>query len=196
MRRRRSCSACTIEPRSLIAHVAKVTAWREWRRRLHSILADARQQGAIFNAWCDRMPVSVARRNRTVRRDEAPAPVSTVSTPRRDQGALILSYLKWTTSRPRPGGARGLMRAFFVSSGARRPDGTVYVNLDPICRRQSLAGTLARSRPCDSSIGCERTRGRLAWPGAARCLRRQDIVMPVGRTSRSLDAWNARVKLA
>src|SRR6185503_17662567 len=83
---------------------------------------------AIFNAWCDRMPVLVL---------GATGPVDTVKRrpwidwihTARDQGAIVRPYVKWDDQPASPAAAReALLRAAWIAQTA--PMGPVYVNLD------------------------------------------------------------------
>jgi thiamine pyrophosphate-dependent acetolactate synthase large subunit-like protein len=178
-----------------IAHgYAKVTG-RAMAAALHSNVGLMHATMAIFNAWCDRMPVLLLGATGPVDAMKRRPWIDWIHTAR-DQGALIRPYTKWDDQPASPGAAReALMRASFLAHAA--PMGPVYVNLDAEMQEAKLAEPLP-------AIDAARFMPQVASAPAAEAVAKaasllkaaKNIVMLIGRTSRSQDAWNARVTLA
>ena len=178
-----------------IAHgYAKVTG-RAMAAALHSNVGLMHATMAIFNAWCDRMPVLLLGATGPVDAAKRRPWIDWIHTAR-DQGALIRSYTKWDDQPASPAAAReALMRANFLAHAL--PMGPVYVNLDAEMQEAKLAEPLP---PLDASrfmppVASAPTAESVA-EAAALMKAAKNIVMLIGRTSRSEAAWQARVKLA
>src|SRR5947209_10492781 len=92
---------------------------------------------AIFNAWCDRMPVLVLGATGPVDATKRRPWIDWIHTAR-DQGALVRPYVKWDDQPASPGAAReALMRAMWIAQTA--PMGPVYVNFDAEIQEVKLA---------------------------------------------------------
>jgi thiamine pyrophosphate-dependent acetolactate synthase large subunit-like protein len=111
-----------------IAHgYAKVTG-RPMAVALHSNVGLFHATMAIFNAWCDRMPVLILGATGPVDAVKRRPWIDWIHTAR-DQGAIVRPYVKWDDQPASPAAAReALLRAFWHSQSA--PQGPVYVNLD------------------------------------------------------------------
>src|SRR5215467_10461335 len=111
-----------------IAHgYAKVTG-TSMAAAVHSNVGLFHATMAMFNAWCDRMPMLIF---------GATGPVDTVHRrpwidwihTARDQGALVRGYTKWDDQPASPIAAReAVLRANWIANTA--PRGPTYVNLD------------------------------------------------------------------
>src|SRR3954466_10851584 len=110
-----------------IAHgYAKVTG-RAMAAALHSNVGLMHASMAIFNAWCDRMPVLLLGATGPVDAAKRRPWIDWIHTAR-DQGALIRPYTKWDDQPASPAAAReALMRAWQIACTA--PRGPVYINL-------------------------------------------------------------------
>ena len=178
-----------------IAHgYAKVTG-RAMAAAVHSNVGLMHATMAIFNAWCDRMPVLVLGATGPVDAVKRRPWIDWIHTAR-DQGALIRPYTKWDDQPASPGAAReALLRASFLAHAA--PMGPVYVNLDAEMQEAKLAEPLAAGRG-----GALHAAGRSApsadavAQAAALLKAAKNPVMLIGRASRSDEAWDARVRLA
>jgi len=178
-----------------IAHgYAKVTG-RAMAAAVHSNVGLMHATMAIFNAWCDRLPVLVLGATGPVDAMKRRPWIDWIHTAR-DQGALVRPYTKWDDQPASPGAAReALMRAWMLAHAA--PMGPVYVNLDAEMQEAALAEPLppievARfTPPVASAPSAEAIAKAAALLKAAKT-----IVMLIGRASRSEVAWNARVRLA
>jgi thiamine pyrophosphate-dependent acetolactate synthase large subunit-like protein len=178
-----------------IAHgYAKVTG-RAMAAAVHSNVGLMRATMAIFNAWCDRLPVIVLGATGPVDAVKRRPWIDWIHTAR-DQGALVRPYTKWDDQPASPAAAReALMRAYFLAHAA--PMGPVYVNLDAEMQEAKLSEPLppldvARFTPPVASAPS----AELVGKAAALLKAAKAPVMLIGRTSRSKEAWDARVKLA
>jgi thiamine pyrophosphate-dependent acetolactate synthase large subunit-like protein len=178
-----------------IAHgYAKVTG-RAMAAAVHSNVGLMHATMAIFNAWCDRLPVLVLGATGPVDATKRRPWIDWIHTAR-DQGALVRAYTKWDDQPASPAAAReALMRAWFLAHAA--PMGPVYVNLDAEMQEAKLAEPLDAidavrfTPPVASAPAAEQVAKAAALLKAAKA-----PVMLIGRTSRSDTAWNARVTLA
>src|ERR1700674_5797633 len=111
-----------------IAHgYAKVTG-RPLAVALHANVGLFHATMAIFNAWCDRMPVVILGATGPVDAEKRRPWIDWIHTAR-DQGALVRPYVKWDDQPASPAAAReALLRAMWHTRTA--PQGPVYVNLD------------------------------------------------------------------
>ena len=178
-----------------IAHgYAKVTG-RAMAAAVHSNVGLMHATMAIFNAWCDRLPVLVLGATGPVDAVKRRPWIDWIHTAR-DQGALVRPYTKWDDQPASPSAAReALMRAWFLAHAA--PMGPVYVNFDAEMQEAKLSEPLdpidvARFTPPVASAPS----AELVAKAAALLKTAKTPVMLIGRTSRSPDAWDARVKLA
>jgi thiamine pyrophosphate-dependent acetolactate synthase large subunit-like protein len=150
---------------------------------------------AIFNAWCDRMPVVVLGATGPVDAAKRRPWIDWIHTAR-DQGALVRGYVKWDDQPASPEAAReALIRATNIANAM--PQGPVYVNLDAEMQEAKLSEPLppidvARYRPRVSTAPDAAT----AREAAQRLREAKRTVILAGRASRKLDSWNARVALA
>src|SRR5664279_4894869 len=123
-----------------IAHgYAKVTG-RPLAVALHSNVGLFHATMAIFNAWCDRMPVLILGATGPVDAVKRRPWIDWIHTAR-DQGAIVRPYVKWDDQPASPEAAReALLRAMWHASSA--PQGPVYVNLDAEMQEAPLAAPL------------------------------------------------------
>jgi thiamine pyrophosphate-dependent acetolactate synthase large subunit-like protein len=178
-----------------IAHgYAKVTGCA-MAAAVHSNVGLMHATMAVFNAWCDRMPVLVIGATGPVDAAKRRPWIDWIHTAR-DQGALVRGYTKWDDQPASPGAAReAILRAAWIANTA--PMGPVYVNLDAGMQEEAVPEPLppvdaARFMPAVASAP-----PASQIQAAAQILRAaKKPVMLVGRASRSLEAWQARVALA
>ena len=150
---------------------------------------------AIFNAWCDRMPVLVLGATGPVDTAKRRPWIDWIHTAR-DQGALIRGYTKWDDQPASPAAAQeAVLRANWIANTA--PKGPTYVNLDAGMQEMKLTEPLP---PVDAQRLMPKIYSAAApdaITAAVNLLRTAERpVILAGRVSRSLDAWNARVALA
>src|SRR5512146_1819818 len=111
-----------------IAHgYAKVTG-TAMAAAVHSNVGLMHATMAIFNAWCDRMPMVVLGATGPVDATKRRPWIDWIHTAR-DQGALVRGYTKWDDQPASAGAAReAVLRAGWIANTA--PRGPTYVNLD------------------------------------------------------------------
>src|SRR5262249_9190459 len=173
---------------------AKVTD-RAMAAAVHSNVGLFHATMAIFNAWCDRAPVLVLGATGPVDAAKRRPWIDWIHTAR-DQGAIVRGYTKWDDQPASPAAAReALIRAAWIANTA--PMGPVYVNLDAEMQEMKLQEPLpaldvARFMPQAAPSAAP----ELIEQAAAMLKAAKHPVMVVGRVSRSLEGWNARLALA
>jgi thiamine pyrophosphate-dependent acetolactate synthase large subunit-like protein len=178
-----------------IAHgYAKVTG-RPMAVAVHSNVGLFHATMAIFNAWCDRMPVVILGATGPVDAAKRRPWIDWIHTAR-DQGAIVRPYVKWDDQPASPAAAReSLLRAMWHAQSA--PQGPVYVNLDAEMQEAPLAAQLppiaaARYTPATPSGASADSIAR----AAKLLLGAKHPLLLIGRMSRDPAAWAARVALA
>src|SRR5262245_35102259 len=162
---------------------------------VHSNVGLMHASMAVFNAWCDRMPVLLIGATGPVDAEKRRPWIDWIHTAR-DQGALIRGYAKWDDQPASPAAAReALVRAKWIADTA--PQGPVYINLDAGMQEAELTSPLppldvARLTPAASSAADPDLVNRAA---AALADAKRPVVL-AGRGSRRSDAWARRVALA
>src|SRR5713101_1551000 len=123
-----------------IAHgYAKVTG-KAMAAAVHSNVGLFHATMAIFNAWCDRVPVIVLGATGPVDAAKRRPWIDWIHTAR-DQGAIVRGYVKWDDQPASPAAAReALLRAGWIAQTA--PMGPVYVNLDAEMQEAPLEAPL------------------------------------------------------
>jgi len=178
-----------------IAHgYAKVTG-RAMAAAVHSNVGLFHGTMAIFNAWCDRMPVIVIGATGPVDAVKRRPWIDWIHTAR-DQGAIVRGYVKWDDQPASPAAAReALLRAGWIAQTA--PMGPVYVNLDAEMQEAPLDAPLPPIDAARFMPPATLAPAPAAIERAAAALRaaRHPVIL-AGRVSRSLAAWDARVALA
>jgi thiamine pyrophosphate-dependent acetolactate synthase large subunit-like protein len=178
-----------------IAHgYAKVTG-KAMAAAVHSNVGLMHATMAIFNAWCDRMPMVILGATGPVDAPKRRPWIDWIHTAR-DQGALVRGYTKWDDQPASPTAAReAVLRANWIANTA--PRGPTYVNLDAEMQESKLPAPV---QPVDAWRYMP-TVVSAASPDlvkqAADLLRNaKRPVILAGRVSRNVDAWEARVTLA
>ena len=178
-----------------IAHGYAKVSGKAMAAAVHSNVGLMHATMAIFNAWCDRMPVLVLGATGPVDASKRRPWIDWIHTAR-DQGALVRPYTKWDDQPASPGAAReALMRAAWIAQTA--PMGPVYVNFDAEMQEAKLAEPVpdieaARFMPAVASAP---DAGAVARAVALLKAAKSPVIL-IGRTSRNPEAWNARVGLA
>ncbi|HEY1930686.1 MAG TPA: thiamine pyrophosphate-binding protein [Acetobacteraceae bacterium] len=179
-----------------IAHgYAKVTG-RMMAAAVHANVGLMHASMAMFNAWCDRMPVLVLGATGPVDAPKRRPWIDWIHTAR-DQGALVRHYTKWDDQPASPEAAReALLRATWLATTP--PCGPTYINLDVGMQEAPLGDPPppldpARFRPAMAPV--------LPDPGlvsqAVAMLRAaKRPLLLFGRGSRRQDHWDNRVALA
>ncbi|MEJ2376510.1 MAG: thiamine pyrophosphate-binding protein, partial [Pseudolabrys sp.] len=178
-----------------IAHgYAKVTG-KAMACAVHSNVGLMHGTMAIFNAWCDRMPIVILGATGPVDAVKRRPWIDWIHTAR-DQGALVRGYTKWDDQPSSPAAAReAILRAAWIANTS--PCGPTYANLDAGMQEQKLAEAVppietARFMP---PVANAPDAGAIAQAAALLRNAKQPVIL-AGRQSRDFDAWNVRVRLA
>jgi thiamine pyrophosphate-dependent acetolactate synthase large subunit-like protein len=178
-----------------IAHGYAKASGRMMGVVLHSNVGLMHGSMAIFNAWCDRMPMLILGATGpwdAARRRPWIDWIHTAS----DQGALVRDYTKWDNQPASvPAAYEALMRAVQIADTA--PRGPTYVNLDAALQEAKI-GALPPV-PDVSRYGAPPPvlPSKEAVTKAAQLLSSaKSPAILAGRVSRSEAAWKARVVLA
>jgi thiamine pyrophosphate-dependent acetolactate synthase large subunit-like protein len=173
---------------------AKVTG-RPMAAAVHSNVGLFHATMAVFNAWCDRVPLLLLGATGPVDAPRRRPWIDWIHTAQ-DQGAVLRNYVKWD-AQPASAEAtqEALARAVWMAGTA--PMGPVYVNLDAGMQEAALTGPVApltadrfRPRP-DGGVSAA------AIDQAAAMLRGAHApLILMGRVSRSTTAWVERLALA
>ncbi|MFO1396689.1 MAG: thiamine pyrophosphate-binding protein [Burkholderiales bacterium] len=162
---------------------------------VHSNVGLMHASMAMFNAWCDRMPVLVLGATGPVDAARRRPWIDWIHT-MRDQGALVRSFVKWDDQPASVTAAyESLLRANVIAQTS--PAGPVYVNFDVTLQEERLPSLpplpdVARFQPPPLLHA-----PAAAIATAAQWLRdAQRPLLLMGRASRDVAAWDARVALA
>lgn len=178
-----------------IAHgYAKVTG-KAMAAAVHSNVGLFHATMAIFNAWCDRMPVLILGATGPVDAMKRRPWIDWIHTAA-DQGAIIRNFTKWDDQPASPGAAReSVLRAYWMANTI--PCGPTYINLDAEMQESKLPAPLP-------ALDAKRYMPPVVQgPSADAVKRAVDLLtnarrplILAGRVSRRLDDWNRRVQLA
>src|SRR3984885_11887909 len=173
---------------------AKVTG-KAMAAAVHSNVGLMHASMAMFNAWCDRMPVLVLGATGPVDAAKRRPWIDWIHTAR-DQGALVREYTKWDDQPASPAAAReAILRGTWIANTA--PPGPVYINLDAEMQEAKLAEPLpaidaARYMPpIATAAPAEQVKQAAALLKSAK-----EVVILAGRASRREAPWQARIALA
>src|SRR5262245_35946443 len=174
-----------------IAHGwAKVTG-RAMAAAVHSNVGLMHATMAVFNAWCDRMPVLLIGGTGPGAAEHRRPWIHTA----RDQGALVRGYVKWDDQPASPAAAReALVRAKWIAETP--PQGPVYINLDAGMQEAELDAPpapldIGRLTPPVASAADPDLIDR---PTTALTTAKLPVVL-AGRGARPLEPWQARLAL-
>ena len=178
-----------------IAHgYAKVTG-KAMVSAVHSNVGLMHATMAMFNAWCDRMPMVVLGATGPVDAVKRRPWIDWIHTAR-DQGALVREYTKWDDQPASPGAAReAILRGTWIANTV--PQGPVYINFDAEVQEAKVSEPLppidvARYMPQISTAApAEQVKQAAAMLKGAR-----QVLILAGRSSRDPEVWKARVALA
>ncbi len=177
-----------------IAHGwAKITG-HPMAAALHSNVGLMHGAMAIYNAWCDRVPMLVIGATGPVDAAKRRPWIDWLHTAR-DQGALVRHYTKWDDQPASPAAAvESLLRANLLAT--TQPCGPTYVNLDA-AMQEAEAPALALPDIARFRAPAPPAPNLAALAAAAAALRA--AVRPVimaGRVTRDQAGWNERIRLA
>lgn len=173
---------------------AKVTG-RPMAVALHSNVGLMHAAMAMFNAYCDRVPMLVLGATGPVDAASRRPWIDWIHTAA-DQGALIRNYCKWDDQ---PGSVEAaleaVMRAYLLTQA--RPTAPTYVCLDAAIQEEALEAPMEVPQPDHYQVPAAPAPQPGLVARAARLLREAERpLLLVGRVGRSQAAWDARVNLA
>jgi thiamine pyrophosphate-dependent acetolactate synthase large subunit-like protein len=178
-----------------IAHgYAKVTG-KPLAAILHSNVGLMHGSMAIFDAWCDRVPVLVLGATGPVDSAKRRPWIDWIHTAQ-DQAALVRHFIKWDAQPASIAGAyEALLRAHQIAQTA--PQGPVYVCFDATLQETRLDALpplpdVARYMAPETGYPAP----HLVAAAAALLDGAKYPVILMGRVSRSTEGWQARVDLA
>ncbi len=162
---------------------------------LHSNVGLMHGTMAIFNAWCDRVPMLVLGATGPWDAAKRRPWIDWIHTAS-DQGALVRDYTKWDNQPASvPAAYEALLRACQIAQTA--PCGPTYVNLDAALQEAKIGPI-----PALPDVSRFKPSGP-AHPGADAIARAAKLlssakspVILAGRVSRSDEGWKSRVALA
>jgi thiamine pyrophosphate-dependent acetolactate synthase large subunit-like protein len=178
-----------------IAHgYAKVTG-KAMGAAVHSNVGLFHATMAIFNAWCDRMPILILGATGPVDAMKRRPWIDWIHTAA-DQGAIIRNFSKWDDQPASAGAAReAVLRAYWLANTA--PCGPTYINLDAEVQEGKLPAPLP---PLDAKRYLPPV---VQGPSADLAKKAADILLGAkkplilaGRMSRKEDDWKRRIQLA
>jgi thiamine pyrophosphate-dependent acetolactate synthase large subunit-like protein len=178
-----------------IAHGYAKVAGRPMAAVVHSNVGLMHATMAIFNAWCDRVPVLVLGATGPVDAARRRPWIDWIHTAQ-DQGALVRHYTKWDAQPGSvPAALEALLRAHLLARTA--PAGPVYVCLDAALQEAPLAEPVDMPDPARFQPGPPPAPAPDALRAAADLLAgaRRALIL-AGRVSRDPAAWASRVALA
>src|SRR5256885_4791005 len=176
-----------------IAHGYAKASGRMMGAVLHSNVGLMHGSMAIFNAWCDRVPMLILGATGpwdAARRRPWIDWIHTAS----DQGALVRDYTKWDNQPASiPAAYDALLRAAQMATTA--PCGPTYVNLDAALQESKLGALPPLPDPTRfSAPESPRPAPELVARTAALLSGAAVPVILVGRGKRTLESWRARVR--
>jgi len=178
-----------------LAHgYAKVTG-RPMAAAVHSNVGLMHASMAIYNAWCDRVPVIVIGATGPVDATRRRPWIEWIHTAR-DQGALIRNYVKWDDQPASvAAGLESLVRANNLARAA--PSGPVYLCLDVSLQEDRLSQPPVMPELARYALASEPAPDALEIDKVAKLLdsARSPVVLS-GRVSRDSKAWEERIRLA
>jgi thiamine pyrophosphate-dependent acetolactate synthase large subunit-like protein len=162
---------------------------------VHSNVGLMHASMAIYNAWCDRLPVLLLGATGPVDAARRRPWIDWIHTSR-DQGALVRGFVKWDDQPASVAAAfESLLRAKQIAQTA--PKGPAYVCLDVSLQEEKLQAMPTRPDVTRYRAPAPPRAATELVARAASLLReaaRPLILM--GRVSRSVDAWTKRIALA
>jgi thiamine pyrophosphate-dependent acetolactate synthase large subunit-like protein len=178
-----------------LAHGYAKVAEKPMLAAVHSNVGLMHASMAIFNAWCDRVPVIVIGATGPVDAAQRRPWIEWIHTSR-DQGGLVRDYTKWDDQPASLEAAvEALLRARNIATTA--PHGPVYVCLDVSIQEAPVEASLPELKlehyapPPPPEPANDVIETSAEWLSKAT---RPVILM--GRVSRDSSAWQARIDLA
>jgi thiamine pyrophosphate-dependent acetolactate synthase large subunit-like protein len=178
-----------------IAHGYAKASGRMMAATVHSNVGLMHASMAVFNAWCDRVPLMLLGATGPMDSAQRRPWIDWIHTCS-DQGSLIRDFTKWDNQPASvPAIYEAMLRASQISNTA--PCGPVYINLDVSLQERKI-GTLPPipdisrfQTPKAAAPGPELLKQAAALLSAAK----RPVIL-AGRASRAMEAWNRRIALA
>ena len=177
-----------------IAHGWSKVTGRAMAVAVHSNVGLMHASMAIYNAWCDRVPMLILGGGGPLDAAKRRPWIDWIHSSR-DQAALIRPFIKWDDHPGSiPAAQEALLRACILAETA--PKGPVYISLDAALQESEVPGAppvdVSRyAAPASSAPDTE-----LLKEAAQRLSTAQRPLILVGRVSRGESDWRARVELA
>ena len=178
-----------------IAHGYAKAAGRMMGAVVHSNVGLMHAAMALFNAWCDRVPLLLLGATGPWDAAKRRPWIDWIHTAS-DQGALVRGYTKWDNQPgSAPAALEALLRATQIANTA--PRGPVYVNLDAAVQEAKIGAlpSLPDVRRFAAGKAPEPSRALVAEAAGLLSHSRNPLLL-AGRVSRSIEGWKARVALA
>ncbi|MDX6525660.1 MAG: hypothetical protein QOI43_1171, partial [Gaiellales bacterium] len=178
-----------------LAHGYAKVAERPMAVALHSNVGLMHATMALFNAFCDRVPMLVLGATGPVDAAERRPWIDWLHTAA-DQGALVRSYVKWDDQ---PASAEAAVEAIARADVLTRtyPSAPVYVCLDAALQEAQLPGPIALPDPQRHRPPCAPSPRAAEVQAALELLQTAERpLLLMGRVGRDLAGWQARVRVA
>ncbi|WP_457153353.1 thiamine pyrophosphate-binding protein [Mesorhizobium sp. P5_C1] len=178
-----------------IAHgYAKVTG-KPLAVALHANVGLMHATMAIFNAWCDRVPMLILGGTGPVDAAKRRPFIDWIHCAR-DQGSMIRGYVKWDDQPASLAAAEeAILRG--MQLGMTAPQGPIYINLDSEIQEEAIiAGSPLPSLDRYQPVAASAPNEAMLKAAAAALAGAKHPVILMGRVSRDMQAWAERVTLA
>ena len=162
---------------------------------VHSNVGLMHASMALYNAWCARMPVILFGATGPGDADQRRPWIDWIHTAK-DQGALVRNFTKWDDEpRSVPAAIESVLRAHQMASTP--PHGPTYICLDVALQESAIPDGIAFPDVARFRPGPPPAPDPDAIEDAAKLLvaARKPVIL-MGRVSRDLDDWQARIALA
>jgi thiamine pyrophosphate-dependent acetolactate synthase large subunit-like protein len=162
---------------------------------VHSNVGLMHASMAVYNAWCDRLPVLLLGATGPVDAARRRPWIDWIHTSR-DQGALVRGFVKWDDQPASvPAAFESLLRAKQIAQ--TKPMGPTYVCLDVTLQEEKLPAMPKRPDVTRyDAPAAPRAAPELVARAASMLRAAKRPLLLMGRVSRSVDAWNTRIALA
>jgi len=178
-----------------IAHGYAKASGRMMGAVVHSNVGLMHATMAVFNAWCDRVPLLLLGATGPWDAAKRRPWIDWIHTAS-DQGALVRDYTKWDNQPASvPAALEALLRASQIANTA--PRGPVYVNLDAALQEAKIGPLpeLPDVRRFAAGQSPHPSPELVAHAASLLSSAKSPLIL-AGRVSRSLEGWRARVALA
>lgn len=162
---------------------------------LHSNVGLMHASMAIFNAWCDRMPVMIFGATGAVDAAKRRPWIEWIHTSK-DQGALVRDFTKWDDQPASlAAAAESMLRASMLAQTA--PRAPVYVCFDVSLQEAPAPEHISLPEISRFKVAPAAQASTAGMQEAAALLTgAKNPLILIGRVSRSVDGWQQRIELA